>query len=88
MNPSTFFNFVIAAAKTSALQALLPPVIAFLQNVQKNPAPVNVIAQAAVLNTQVLAALPNLAQSEIQTIAQTLATELTNLQAAVQPTPK
>jgi hypothetical protein len=75
MNPSQLFAALIAFVKADILKAALPPVINFLTAVQGNPTPINVTAQLGLLNAALIAALPNLAQSEIQHLSSILLSE-------------
>lgn len=84
MTPQQFFDNLLAAAKSDVLVAAIPPAITFLTNVRSNPDPLNVVAQASVLNVSLLAALPNLERTAIQQMSGSLSTALQSVLADAQ----
>lgn len=89
MTPSQFFQEILNLTKNTALVGAIPPVLTFLGNVNHNPNPLNVVAQADLLRAGLVAALPNLVQSEIAAIDTIFSNELqavlSSAQAALNP---
>lgn len=84
MTPQQFFDSLLAAAKSDVLVAAIPPAITFLTNVKANPDPLNVVAQASVLNVSLISALPNLERTAIQQMSGSLSTALQSVLADAQ----
>jgi hypothetical protein len=89
MTPSQLFQELLGLTKNNLLVAAIPPVLTFLGNVKSNPNPLNVVAQADLLRAGLVAALPNLEQTEIAAIDTIFSNELqavlTTAQAALTP---
>lgn len=89
MTPSQFFQEILGLTKNNILVGAIPPVLTFLGNVKSNPNPLNVVAQADLLRAGLVAALPNLEQSEIVAIDTIFSNELqavlSSAQAALTP---
>lgn len=81
MNIGALLQQILTAVKNDAIKTALPILNAFFQNISSNPSQMNIAAQLASLEVQLLAALPNLeaavakdvaalVQQEINTLAQ------------------
>ena len=73
---------IIAAAKNDALKVGLPVVQAFLNDIIANPSQSNIVAQAAALEVNLLAALPNFEAALAKDLASIIQTEVNALVAA------
>jgi hypothetical protein len=60
---------ILQVVKDNSLAAALGPVNALLTSVQQNPDPVNLAAQAAAFQVNLLAAVPNLEQATVKDVA-------------------
>lgn len=69
MNFTTFFSQLIALLKSDSVATLLPPLMTFLQNVGSNTDSLNIAAQLAALQVNLLAALPTLEHDLVTGIA-------------------
>jgi hypothetical protein len=82
MTPTQFFQGLVAATKADFLQAAIPPALTFLTAMKNAPSlatpagQLYAVAQAGVLQANLVAALPNLVQTEQAQIASSLAAEL------------
>lgn len=65
MTPSQIFEALLTLTKDEELVALIPPALTFLNSVTKNTNPLNAVLQANILKDQIVAAQPNIAQSEL-----------------------
>lgn len=84
MTVSTLFSTLLASVKDNLLIGAIPPVLTFLGNVKANPNPLNIVAQADLLRAGLIAALPNLEQTEIAAITNVFSNELQTVLAAAQ----
>lgn len=76
---------LIAAAKSDFESAALPLLAAFFASIAKNPTAVNIIAQLALLEAGLIAALPGIEQKVLADIAQYIGEEAAGLAAKVAP---
>jgi len=86
MSPSQLFQELLAMTKNNLITGAIPPILTFLGNVRSNPNPLNVVAQADLLRAGLVAALPNLEQSEIVAIDTIFSNELQAVLTAAQTT--
>lgn len=82
MNVSAAIQAMLAVIKNDSLKDLLPLLAAFFMAIAKNPTAVNIVAQLASLNAQIMATLPTIGQDALQSIANTLNTEVQAMVAA------
>lgn len=77
----TLIQSILTAVKNDAIAAALPVINTFFQAVIANPSPANVTAQVALLQVQLLAALPNLEMAVIKDVAALVQAEVATLAA-------
>ena len=72
MNISQVLEQLIALAKTDALKAALPALATFLTSISTNPTAINIVAQLAKLQVDLIGALPGIEQDVLKQIATTI----------------
>jgi len=75
MNISALLTSLIALVKADANKAALPAIATFFTNIASNPSSINIVAQLAKLEVDLIAALPGIEQAVLQQLATTLNTE-------------
>jgi hypothetical protein len=75
MNISEALQQLISLAKTDALKAALPALATFLSNIAANPSGLNIAAQLAKLQIDLITALPGIEQDLLKQIATIIQTE-------------
>jgi hypothetical protein len=75
MNISQAIQQLIDLAKADALKAVLPALAAFLTAIAANPSGINIVAQLAKLEIDLIAALPGIEQAILGQLAATISSE-------------
>jgi hypothetical protein len=83
----TVVSAILTVVKNNALAAALAPLNTLLTNVQQNADPVNLAAQAAAFQVNLLAAVPNLEQATVKDVAAIVQAEVNALAASLTQTP-
>jgi hypothetical protein len=73
MTPSQIFAAIAALFRQKELQALLGPLSTAAANIAKNPTAINSVMQLTEFFVAFVAAQPNIAQAELQLIANDIA---------------
>jgi len=81
----SLLSAILSAVKNDALKLALPIVSAFFTNIAANPDRLNILAQLAALQVNLLAALPNIEAALVKDIAAMLQAEIATLTATVKP---
>ena len=84
MNIAQAIQQLIALAKADALKVALPALATFLTSIAANPSAINIVAQLAKLEVDLIAAAPGIEQSILGQLAATLHAEA---QALIAPAP-
>jgi hypothetical protein len=79
MNLTQILTQLIAIAKTDVNKVLLPLIAAFFSSISTNPTQVNIAAQLAKLEVDVLAALPSIGQDVLAQFAALVNAEMQQL---------
>jgi hypothetical protein len=79
----TFLQSLITIVKTDALKDGLPIISAFFANISANPTQANIVAQLAVLEVSLMAALPNLESDIIKDLVALLQQQAAALTASI-----
>lgn len=85
MNISQILAQLIAIAKTDINKELLPILAAFFTNISTNPTTINITAQLAKAEVDLLATLPSIGQDVLQQLAQLVNAEAQQLLTAPAP---
>ena len=83
----TVVSAILSVVKNNTLAAALAPLNTLLTNVQQNADPVNLAAQAAAFQVNLLAAVPNLEQATVKDVAAIVQAEVNALAATLTQTP-
>jgi hypothetical protein len=79
----TVLRAILTVARNNAVAAALAPVNTLLTSVQQNADPVNVVAQVAAFQVNLLAAVPNLEQATVKDVASIVQQEVNALAASL-----